>query len=40
MSLKENPKFLLLCLCLAAIVQGMIFTNVVLSTIGKPNILS
>lgn len=31
----NNPKFLLVCLCIAAVVQGMIFTNVVISTIEK-----
>ena len=31
----QNPKFMLVTLCLAAVVQGMIFTNVVISTIEK-----
>ena len=30
-----NPRWLLACLCLAAIVQGMIFTNVVISSIER-----
>ena len=33
--MRQNPKFLLVCLCLAAVVQGMIFTNVVISSIEK-----
>lgn len=34
-SIKNSPKFALVCLCIAAVVQGMIFTNVVISTIEK-----
>ena len=32
---RHNPKCLLVCLCVGAVVQGMIFTNVVISTIEK-----
>ena len=33
--LRNNPKLILGCLCAAGVVQGMIFTNVVISTIER-----
>ena len=33
--LRNNPKLILGCLCAAGVVQGMIFTNVVVSTIER-----
>lgn len=33
--LRNNPKVILVCLCAAGVVQGMIFTNVVISTIER-----
>ena len=32
---RNNPKLILGCLCAAGVVQGMIFTNVVISTIER-----
>ena len=32
---RHNPKLILGCLCAAGVVQGMIFTNVVISTIER-----
>ena len=32
---RHNPKLVLVCLCAAGVVQGMIFTNVVISTIER-----
>ena len=33
--LRHNPKFLLTCLCFAGLIQGMIFTNVVISSLER-----